>query len=90
MKRVIVGGANMQLQMDLLDMQQWSAENDGYRYILLAIDCFSRYAYSWPLKTKQGPVVALAIKEIEAKMCIDCIKLRKYKQTKVKNFTINM
>ena len=33
MKKVIVGSVNIQLQMDLVDMQQWSAENDGYRYI---------------------------------------------------------
>ena len=91
MKKVIVGGVNIQLQMDLVDMQQWSAENDGYRYILLAVDCFSRYAFSRPLKTKQGPVVALAIKEIldEAESRIDR-KIKKYKQTKVKNFTISM
>ena len=37
------------------------------------MDCFSRYAFSRPLKTKQGPVVALAIKEIldEAESRID-------------------
>ena len=64
MKKVIVGGVNIQLQMDLVDMQQWSVENDGHRYILLAIDCFSRYAYSRPLKTKQGPIVADAIRDI--------------------------
>ena len=74
MKKVIVGGVNIQLQMDLVDMQQWSAENDGYRYIILAVDCFSRYTFSRPLKTKQGPVVALAIKETldEAESCIYC------------------
>ena len=73
MKKVIVGGVNIQLQMDLVDMQQWSAENEGYRYILLAVDCFSRYAYSRPLKTKQGPIVASEIKEIldEAEFRID-------------------
>ena len=38
--------------------------NDGYRYILLAMDCFSRCAFSRPLKTKQGPIVTQAIKEI--------------------------
>ena len=91
MKKVIVGGVNIQLQMDLVDMQQWSADNDGYRYILLAVDCFNKYAFSRPLKTKRGPVVALAIKEIldEAESNIDH-KIKKYKQTKVKNFTISM
>ena len=41
MKKVIMDGVNMQLQMDLVDMQQWSTENDGYRYILLAVNCFN-------------------------------------------------
>ena len=81
MKKVIVSGVNIQLQMDLVDMQQWSTENDGYRYILLTVDCFSRYAYSKPLKTKQGPIVAQAIKEIlnEAESRID----RKIKKIQV-------
>ena len=87
MKKVIVGGVNIQLQMDLVDMQQWSAENDGYRYILLAVDCFSRYAFSRPLKTKQGPVVALAIKEIldEAESRIDR-KIKKIQADQGKEF----
>ena len=87
MKKVIVGGVNIQLQMDLVDMQQWSAENDGYRYMLLAVDCFSRYAFSRPLKTKQGPVVALAIKEIldEAESRIDR-KIKKIQADQGKEF----
>ena len=54
MKKEIVGGVSIQLQMDLVDMQQWSTENDGYRYILLAVYCFSRYAFSRPLKIKHS------------------------------------
>jgi len=64
MKQVIVGGVNNQLQVDLVDMQQWANLNDGFRYILLAIDCFSRYAYARPLKTKQGTVVTESLEEI--------------------------
>ena len=74
MKRVIVGSVNIQLQMNFVDMQQCSTENDGYRHILLTIDLFSKYAYSKPLKTKQGPSVVLAIKE----MRID-YKIKNYK-----------
>jgi len=81
MKMVIVSGVNIQLQADLVDMQQWATQNDGFRYILLAIDCFSRYAYSRPLKTKQGIVVRNAIEEIleEAESHID--RKIKYLQT---------
>ena len=73
MKKVIVGGVNIQLQMDLIDMQQWALQNEGYRYILLAIDCFSRYAYCQPLKTKQGVLVAKSIETIlnEAESRVD-------------------
>ena len=64
MKQVIVGGVNIQLQADLVDMQQLASENDGFRFILLAIDCFSRFAYAQPLKTKQGNLVAEALDSI--------------------------
>ena len=64
MKKVIVGGVNIQLQIDLVDMTQWARDNDNYRYILLAIDCFSRFAYAQPLKTKHGETVAKALETI--------------------------
>jgi transposase InsO family protein len=81
MKKVVVGGVNIQLQGDLVDMQRWAAQNSGFRYILLVVDCFSRYAYSRPLKTKQGHLVAEALESIldEAEKRID----RKIKQIQV-------
>ena len=39
---------------DLMDMASISKYNDGYHYVLLAIDIFSRYVWTVPLKTKQG------------------------------------
>jgi hypothetical protein len=73
MKKVIVSGVNRQLQMDLIDMQQWAAQNDGNRYILIAIDCFSRFAYARPLRTKQGKLVVDGVESIldEAEARID-------------------
>ena len=73
MKKVVVGGVNIQLQADLVDLQQWASQNDGFRYILLVIDCFSRYGYAKPLKTKQGQPVADALEQIinEAEARID-------------------
>lgn len=73
MKQVIVSGVNIQLQADLIDMQPWARQNDGFKYILLAIDCFSRFAYSQPLTTKQGQIVANALEKIldEAESRID-------------------
>jgi len=73
MKKVIVGGVNIQLQLDLIDMQPWAHQNDNFRYILLAIDCFSRFGYAYPLKTKHGLNVAEGIETIinEAERRID-------------------
>lgn len=64
MKKVVVGGVNIQLQMDLIDMQAWAHLNDNYRYVLLAVDCFSRFGYAYPLKTKQGYLVAQGMAQI--------------------------
>ena len=38
--------------MDLAEMGAWAASNDGYRYILCAVDVFSRYAWCRPIKTR--------------------------------------
>lgn len=63
-RRYVARGINHQWQMDLIDMQKYSRENGGYRYILLAIDVFSRQAYAQPLKSKQGKDVAEALELI--------------------------
>ena len=46
--RVIVGGIDELWQMDLADMQAHAAENDGYRYLLVCIDVFSKYVWYVP------------------------------------------
>ena len=48
--RVIVGGIDEQWQMDLADMQSLKQYNDGYRYLLVCIDVFSKYAWIVPIK----------------------------------------
>ena len=62
--RVIVGGIDELWQMDLADMQSHAKENDGYRYLLVCIDVFSKYVWVIPLKTKTGPASVTAFKEI--------------------------
>lgn len=63
-RRYITRGINEQWQADLVEMQHYSRENEGMRYILFIIDIFSRYIYARPLKTKSGPDVATAIESI--------------------------
>lgn len=44
-------------QADLIDMQALSKFNAGYKYILVVIDCFSKYAWAFPLKQKTKEIV---------------------------------
>jgi transposase InsO family protein len=62
--RVIVGGIDQQWQIDLADMPSMQKFNDGYRYLLVCIDVFSKYAWVIPLKDKMGPTLVKAFKVI--------------------------
>lgn len=50
-------------QVDLLDIPM-AKQNDGYRYVLNAVDIYSRQLFSVPLKTKSGPEVRAAFEKI--------------------------
>ena len=49
---------------DLVELQEWKNVNKGFRYILNVLDCFSKYAWSVPLKDKKGETVLDAFKYI--------------------------
>jgi len=49
---------------DLVDMTEFAKINDGYKYLLAAIDVFSKYGWIIPLKNKTGKATALALKTI--------------------------
>ncbi len=42
-----------QIQMDLVDMQKYSKENGGNRWILTSIEILSRYAFAIPVSRSQ-------------------------------------
>jgi hypothetical protein len=81
---VIVSGPNEQLDVDLEDMQSLSKDNDGIKYLLVAIDVFSRYAWVEPLKNKTA-------KEVEGGLMIilNQAKPRKIRTTEGRNLTID-
>lgn len=54
-------------QMDLMDVSTLARFNAGYRYLLVNIDCFSRFAWVLPLKRKTGEQVASALEKIYIK-----------------------
>ena len=44
-------------QIDLVDVASLSRYNDAHRFILTCIDCFSRFAWAVPLKSKKAVAV---------------------------------
>jgi transposase InsO family protein len=51
-------------QADLCDMQDLHEHNDSYKYLLNVIDCFSKKAWSKPLKRKTADETCAAFKQI--------------------------
>ena len=62
--RIFVTSVSHMFQCDLFDMQQLSRSNQGYRYILLVCDCFSRKIWAEPLKNKSAKIVSDAMRQI--------------------------
>lgn len=51
-------------QADLIDMQMYSKLNNGYNYILVVIDTFSKFTWTYPLKQKNKEQVTKAFEKI--------------------------
>ena len=62
--------------VDLADMQSLSKYNKGMKYLLCAIDLFSKYAWVVPIKDKKGISIVNRFSQI------------KYEQIKAANFII--
>ena len=61
----IVGKLGQQMQMDLVDIKGQRVDaNDGNRYILMAIEIISRYAFTRYQKTKSGKDTAVSMKRV--------------------------
>ena len=63
-RKTIVSGFRQQLQMDLIDVRALKDENDGYSFILTAIDVFSKRSWAIALKNKRAEVVAEGIEQV--------------------------
>lgn len=63
-RHVILKDINDLWQADLVDLQSISNYNYGYNYILVVIDAFSKYAWSFPLKRKTKDEVFAAFKRL--------------------------
>nr|CAI5856811.1 unnamed protein product [Callosobruchus analis] len=45
-------------------MTKYVKENRSYKFILVVINCFSKYVWCERLKNKSGPVVARAMEQV--------------------------
>lgn len=63
-RHVELKGVNDLYQADLVEMIQFSKVNNGYKYILTMINCFSKFAIAVPLKTKKADEVVEALNAI--------------------------
>jgi len=64
--KVIVKGVDDQWDVDLMDMTKFAKYNNGYNFILVVIDIFSKYVWLRPLKDKKGESVSKALKDVLA------------------------
>ena len=64
-KRIVISkGIDEIWALDLVEMQQFSKWNKGYKYLLMIIDIFSKCGWIVPLRDKKGETVAEAFKTI--------------------------
>ncbi|KAJ8911476.1 hypothetical protein NQ315_010847 [Exocentrus adspersus] len=64
-RRTIIKGFADLWQIDLAEMQLFASCNRGFRYILVVINCYSKYVYAKPLKNKTAIEVTKKMKIIE-------------------------
>ena len=62
--RIYVSYENEQWEVDIVDMNQLSRFNNGYKYIIVCVDSFTKYAYTAPTRTKKAIEVLAAMKKI--------------------------
>ena len=63
-RKVYVSSFDCTWCVDLADMQLISKYNKRIRYLLCAIDIFSKYAWVVPLKDKKGTTIVNAFQKI--------------------------
>ena len=61
---ILVDKVDEQWQADLMDMSWVAKQNENNKYILVIIDCLSRYAWATPVKDKSAKTMIEAFKVI--------------------------
>lgn len=61
-RKVLAYGINELIQCDLVDLTKFSKYNKGIKFLLTAIDVFSKYAFAIPLRNKSAESVSNGLK----------------------------
>ena len=61
---IVANLVNERWQMDIFDLSRYEKNNDGFKYLLVCIDVFSRKAYAKPMKSKDTSTVIDAFTNI--------------------------
>ena len=67
-RKTIVPGAHFQVQADLIDFSSLQSHNEGYKYILTAIDVFSKKASVTLLKNKSADAMLEGLKSVHTQL----------------------
>lgn len=76
----IVPGMNHQVQADLLDIRSISDFNDGFNFLLTAIDVFSKKAFVFPIRSKSALSVKQALTSLMEKHSFKTLQTDKGKE----------
>src|SRR5437868_7692126 len=99
--RILVQRKNEQFEADLVDMQMFSRQNNGFKYIITIIDCFSKFMYAYPIKNKTSAEIIKCFKDLfknvvpqklrtDRGLEFDNVKVKKFlKDNNVEYFTSN-
>ena len=62
--RTVPSGFMTDVQVDLADFQKFALENNGYNYVLLAVDLMSRRIFATPVKSKHTASMKAAFEKL--------------------------
>ena len=61
-RRIYTKGIGYLYQIDLVDMKSYSSLNNGFNWLITCIDTFSKKAWVFPIKNKEGITITTALK----------------------------
>jgi hypothetical protein len=63
-RKTVLKGIKDLFQFDLIEVGAYEKSNNGFKYIMTGINCFSKMGFAVPLKNKSGHAIAQALEPI--------------------------